>query len=158
VFARRYTVTNDAPVMREIPNQGLDAGGTISFTAKADDEDLPLDTLTYSLAPGAPAGLTINSANGAVSWSTVGVTPARYSVAVVATHTAGLTDDKQVAMTVFAPGERTALDDYVNGADPQYKWDIRSRTIGDGFIKYDVRLTSGMWRTSADVDQPLWQH
>jgi len=158
VFARRYNVTNDAPVMRQVSNLIADVGGTLAFTARADDQDLPGDTLTYTLAPGAPAGATLNPTTGEFSWNTTGVTPGRYFVTVLATDQAGLVDEKKVAMTVFAPGERTALDDYVNTLDGNYAWDIRDRVVGDGFTKYDIRLTSGMWRTTADVNLPLWQH
>ncbi|MES1212961.1 MAG: Ig domain-containing protein, partial [Singulisphaera sp.] len=84
VFARRYSAVNDAPVMREISNQITDVGGTISFTAKADDEDLPVDSLSYSLAPGAPVGATINTTTGAFNWPTAGVDPGRYFVTVQA--------------------------------------------------------------------------
>jgi len=159
VYARRYSAANDAPVMRQISNVITDVGGTITFTAVADDQDQAIDALTYSLAPGAPTGATINPASGAFTWSTAtDVAPGRYFVTVQVQDLAGLIDQKTVAMTVFAPGERTVLDDYVNTLDGNYKWDIRGRTIGDGYIKYDVLLTSGMWRTIADVNKPLWQH
>ena len=159
VFARRYSVANDAPVMQQISNLITDVGGTIAFTAKATDQDLAIDSLTFSLAAGAPAGATINPTTGAFSWSTAsGVSPGRYFVTVEVRDQAGVLDQKQVAMTVFAPGERTALDTYVNTLDSNYKWDIRDRVDGDGFTKYDIRLTSGTWRTTAEVNTPLWSH
>jgi len=158
VFARRYSAVNDAPVMRQITNQITDVGGTIAFTAKADDADSAIDTLTYSLAPGSPAGATINSTTGAFTWNTTGVTPDRYFITIIAQDLAGATDETTVATTVFAPGQRTALDDYVNAVDPTASWTIRNRVIGDGFIRYDVLLVSGSWRSAAEVDKPLWQH
>lgn len=158
VFARRYSAANDAPVMKQIQNQIADVGGTISFTAKATDEDLAIDAIQYSLGAGAPAGASINPTTGAFSWNTTDVTPGRYFVPIVATDLAGATDQTQVATTVFAPGTRTALDDYVNAIDPAYSWTIRDRVVGDGFSRYDVLLVSGNWRTTADVDKPLWQH
>ncbi|MBL9124643.1 MAG: putative Ig domain-containing protein [Planctomycetaceae bacterium] len=159
VFARRYSATNDAPVLKQIANQIADVGGTIAFTAVALDQDLAIDALTFSLAPGAPAGATIDPVTGVFSWSTAaGVDPGRYFVTVEVRDAAGLVDQKSVAMTVFAPGERTALDDYVNALDGNYKWDIRGRTVGDGYVKYDIRVTSGTWRTAAEVNNPLWQH
>jgi len=157
-FARRYSAVNDAPVMKQISNQITDVGGLIAFTAQSTDQDLAIDSLTYSLAAGAPAGATINPSTGAFSWSTVGVAPGRYFATVQVRDVAGLVDEKVVALTVFAPGERTALDDYVNTLDGAYTWDIRGRTKFDGYTKYDVLLTSGNWRTLADVNKPLWQH
>ena len=38
-------------------------------TNTATDEDLPANTLTFSLEPGAPAGASINSTNGVFSWT-----------------------------------------------------------------------------------------
>jgi PhoPQ-activated pathogenicity-related protein len=157
---RRYNVANDAPIMRQIANQASDVGGTISFTASARDADGSLDTLTYSLLAGAPAGMTINPSTGLVTWdsATSGATAGRYFATLRATDSSGTFDDMRVALTLFAPGERSPLDDYVNAIDPAYNWDIRSRVDGDGFTKYNVRLTSGTWRTSAEVNNPLWQH
>jgi len=158
IFARRYTAANDAPVLEQISNRITDVGGTITFTALAIDQDSPVDTITYTLAPGAPTGATIHPSSGAFSWNTTGLAPGRYFVTVVSTDTAGASDTKDVAMTVFAPGERTALDDFVNNLDPTYNWDIRGRTVGSGYTKYDILLTSGTWRTAAEVNRPLWQH
>jgi PhoPQ-activated pathogenicity-related protein len=158
-FVRRYNVANDAPVMRQVPNQAIDVGGTVSFAATARDADGSLDTLTYSLLAGAPAGMTIDATTGQVTWNTsTGVAAGRYFATVRATDAAGAFDTKKVAITLFSPGERTALDDYVNAIDPTYGWDIRSRVDGDGFTKYNIRLTSGTWRTAAEVNNPLWQH
>jgi PhoPQ-activated pathogenicity-related protein len=158
-FVRRYNVANDAPVMRQVPNQAIDVGGTVSFLATARDADGSLDTLTYSLLAGAPVGMTINPTTGQVTWDTsTGVAAGRYFATVQATDAAGAFDTKKVAITLFAPGERTALDDYVNAVDPAYGWDIRSRVDGDGFTKYNIRLTSGTWRSAAEVNNPLWQH
>ncbi|MBX3415675.1 MAG: putative Ig domain-containing protein [Pirellulales bacterium] len=158
VFGRGYSVVNDAPVLRQIPNKITDAGGTIAFTAAALDEDHGLDVLTYSLADGAPVGATIDAATGAFTWSTVDVEPGRYFVTIEVRDLAGTVDSMDVAMTVFAPGERTVLDDFVNAIDPAYNWDLRSRIRGDGVTKYSLLVTSGTWRTAAELNQPLWQH
>ena len=159
VYTRRYNTMNDAPVLKQISNQAIDLGGTVSFTAVAKDRDLPLDTLTYSLSASAPIGASINPVTGLFQWTPgVEVLPGRYSVTVEVHDAANLLDSKVVPITIFAPGERTPLDDYVNTLDPAYTWDIRNRTIGDGFTKYDMLVTSGTWRSLSEVNKPLWQH
>ena len=60
---------NLAPVLDPIGDQSGDELTEISFTASASDVDLPPNTLTYSLDPGAPVGASINPANGVFSWT-----------------------------------------------------------------------------------------
>src|SRR4029077_2229952 len=57
-----------APALATIGNKTVKEGDTLTFTASASDADLPQNTLTFSLAPGAPAGATINPATGVFSW------------------------------------------------------------------------------------------
>ena len=58
---------NTAPLLTQIPDLAVDEGALLSFTAA--DADVPANTLTFSLAPGAPAGAFINSTNGAFTWT-----------------------------------------------------------------------------------------
>lgn len=54
----------------------------------------------------------------------------------------------------------TVLQTYVDTPDPSYSFELR-QTLNDpaGQYKvYDVRMTSQTWRTTADVNRPLWQH
>src|SRR5262249_21321003 len=95
-FAPRYSAVNDAPVLKQIQNQAVDVGNVIPFPATASDEDLAIDTISYSLAPGAPSGAAINSSTGAFSWNTTGATPGRYFVTVRATDNNGGVDEKKV--------------------------------------------------------------
>ncbi len=60
---------NSAPVLAEIANQTVDELKPLSLTMKASDTDDPVNTLTFSLGEGAPAGMTINSASGLLSWT-----------------------------------------------------------------------------------------
>ena len=60
---------NSAPVFPRIAKQIIPEGALRSFAAGATDADIPANTLTYSLEPGAPAGMTIDAATGVVSWT-----------------------------------------------------------------------------------------
>ncbi|HAM70149.1 MAG TPA: hypothetical protein DCM86_00710, partial [Verrucomicrobiales bacterium] len=59
---------NVAPVLAAIGDKGVKAGSLLTFTAVATDADLPVQTLTYTLDPGAPAGAVMTPA-GVFSWT-----------------------------------------------------------------------------------------
>src|ERR1019366_7455454 len=61
---------NHAPAFGTIADQTVNEGTTFTLTLPASDPDLPNDTLSFSLGAGAPPGMTIDSANGIIQWST----------------------------------------------------------------------------------------
>ncbi len=63
-------LVNTAPVLTAIPAATIDEGETLNLTSSATDADVPANNLTFSLAPGAPPGMTINPNSGAISWAT----------------------------------------------------------------------------------------
>lgn len=60
---------NSAPVLAEIAGQTVDELKPISIAVNASDADDPTNALSFSLGAGAPSGMTINPATGAVSWT-----------------------------------------------------------------------------------------
>src|SRR4029078_11199611 len=90
---------NVAPVLAPIGNKTVKEGSTLTFMASATDVDLPVQTLTYSLAPGAPSGASINPTTGVFTWTPAeGPGNSPYSVtiqvsdgAVVTSETIGIT-------------------------------------------------------------------
>jgi len=60
--------SNEAPVLAAIGNQSVDELIELTFTASASDSDLPAQTLTFSLDPGAPAGASITT-GGVFTWT-----------------------------------------------------------------------------------------
>lgn len=52
----------------------------------------------------------------------------------------------------------TSLDRYVAAPDPSYEWKLVNTIEEDGYTTYVIDLTSQTWRTTQDVDRPLWQH
>lgn len=77
------TESNAAPVLRPFIDQTITGGETLRLVAEAVDSDVPRNLLTFSLDPGAPAGMTINSANGAFLWTpTPAQTPSTNQVTV----------------------------------------------------------------------------
>ncbi|MDH7501585.1 MAG: putative Ig domain-containing protein [Verrucomicrobiota bacterium] len=66
----RVTVTevNSPPVVASLADKTVNEGELLLFTAQATDPDVPVNRLTFSLAPGAPEGATIDSKTGAFYW------------------------------------------------------------------------------------------
>jgi PhoPQ-activated pathogenicity-related protein len=52
----------------------------------------------------------------------------------------------------------TALDRYVRKPDPTYSWKIVCKVQDNGVTQLVVDLKSQTWRTTKDVDRPVWQH
>src|SRR2546422_566344 len=59
---------NLAPVLTVPANQTMAEQTTLNVSATATDADLPANTLTFALVS-APAGMSINPASGAISWT-----------------------------------------------------------------------------------------
>ncbi len=68
-----FTITvkevNQPPVLNPLFDQTISEQAPFSFVATATDSDLPANTLTYSLDPGAPLGASINPTNGTFAWT-----------------------------------------------------------------------------------------
>ncbi len=60
---------NLPPVLAAIGARRVDEGSLLTFTASATDDDLPVNTLTFSLDSGAPTGATINPTTGQFRWT-----------------------------------------------------------------------------------------
>jgi PhoPQ-activated pathogenicity-related protein len=57
----------------------------------------------------------------------------------------------------FPDGE-TALDRYVARPDATYAWKVVEEVAGSPITQYVIALKSQTWRTSRDVDRPVWEH
>ncbi|MBX7134583.1 MAG: putative Ig domain-containing protein [Fimbriimonadaceae bacterium] len=100
-FQVTVTEANLPPAIVAIPNQIIDEEAAFSYQIVASDPDLPGQTLTYYVAPGAPAGLTVDPQSGVLSWTPtesqgVGI----YSVTVGVQDGLGGVDEKSFQITV----------------------------------------------------------
>jgi hypothetical protein len=70
-FAVDVLAVNHPPAFAAIPAQVASTGRTLQFLVSgyASDPDHPAQTLTYGLAPGDPAGASIDPATGLFTWS-----------------------------------------------------------------------------------------
>jgi len=70
---QRFTVIvqgiNHAPVLAAIPDQTVNEGALLTFTASATDQEQPIQTLTYSLGSGTPDGAAIDASTGVFTWT-----------------------------------------------------------------------------------------
>jgi autotransporter-associated beta strand protein len=104
-----FTVTvnevNTVPSLPAIADRTIHAGQTLTFTNSATDSDLPANTLSYSLDPGAPASANVGSSSGIFTWATtvsdVNTTNA-ITVRVIDDGTPALDDSKSFTVTVVS--------------------------------------------------------
>src|SRR5947207_1940715 len=67
-FTVTVTEVNLAPVLSVPADQTIAEQTTLNVSASATDADLPANSLTFALVS-SPAGMTINPASGAISWT-----------------------------------------------------------------------------------------
>ncbi len=104
VDAEAFTVTvaevNVAPVFDAIGDVHIDECVVSTFTVTAADTDIPANTLTFSLADGAPDGVSIDATTGVLTWTpTEEQGPAAYEIPVVVSDGA-LEDTAAVTVNV----------------------------------------------------------
>src|SRR5262249_36141151 len=54
--------------------------------------------------------------------------------------------------------KKTPLDDYLAKPDPTYAWKLVKTIPGDGVTSFVLDLKSQSWRSTPEVDRPVWQH
>ena len=62
---------NSAPILAPIQNYTINEGSRLVITNHATDYDIPAQTFTWSLGPGAPTGAAIDPASGVFTWQPV---------------------------------------------------------------------------------------
>jgi hypothetical protein len=96
--------SNTPPTLNTLVNRSAHAGYPVSFTATANDPDLPGQTLTYSLVNTVPAGATIGASSGVFNWTptTNQISAHTISVRVTDNGSPNLSDTKSFTLTVLA--------------------------------------------------------
>ena len=101
---------NENPILDPVPEITANEHETAAFTATATDIDLPVQTLTFSLA-GAPAAATIDPATGEFSWITTEADgPNDYTFQVIVTDDLGGSDSVDVTVHVLETDEPPVVD------------------------------------------------
>jgi PhoPQ-activated pathogenicity-related protein len=63
-----------------------------------------------------------------------------------------------LAAAVCAGQPPTALDRYVAAPDPNYRYELVTKTDRGSFTFYSIDMTSQKWRTEQEVNRTLWKH
>jgi cyclophilin family peptidyl-prolyl cis-trans isomerase len=96
---------NSPPQLQPIQNQGVGIGVELAFLVSTLDNDIPNDTLTYSLTS-APVGATITPAanfQGQFRWTPTGAQAGLHSITVRVTDAAGQFSEQTFQVTVDDP-------------------------------------------------------
>ncbi|RME95372.1 MAG: hypothetical protein D6766_03445, partial [Verrucomicrobia bacterium] len=77
---------NSPPTLEPIPDRKVWEGDLVSFTAVAQDPDLPADTLSFGLGEGAPEGAGVDPLSGLFHWvPNEAQSPGEHPITVVVT-------------------------------------------------------------------------
>lgn len=68
-FGVNVNEVNQAPSLEAVGDQVIEGTETLALTLAAQDPDLPANQLTFSLEPGAPAGMKLDAGTGQLTWS-----------------------------------------------------------------------------------------
>ncbi len=138
---------NLAPVLAAIGNKTGVIGVPITFTVTATDADLPANSLTFSLDPGAPAGATIDATTGVFTW--VPITNGTFPVTIRVTDngTPPLSDSEAILIVLgFGP------------ASPVLQ-PIPNMTVDEGAVLTQTISASdpnNLTLTFTKISGPLW--
>ncbi|MCW5556269.1 MAG: putative Ig domain-containing protein [Verrucomicrobiae bacterium] len=132
---------NQAPVLSVIPNQTTVAGGLLTFTVTATDEDLPANTLTFSLGADAPPGMTLQSSSGVLTWqvpATAGGATNEVTVRVTDNGEPSLEATRTFRVVVTQPSAQSLAIEFVEGGQ------LRLRLTGSVGQTYLIEHSTDM--------------
>ena len=92
-------------MLTAIPNQLVHAGMAVVISNSVSDPDLPVNTLAFSLLPGAPGSASIDPNSGLFSWLTTDADVNTTNQVTVHVHDNGvplLADEKSFIITVIS--------------------------------------------------------
>jgi len=156
--AKTFTITveevNRVPQLGVVADQTTAPGSTVAFMAMGSDDDIPAQTLTYSLGAGAPAGASIDSATGEFSWAVPAGASAGTQVIEITVSDSSvpvLSASRSVNITV----EVTAVEP-PRVSPPQAQGDAFGLAVitaaGRNYIlEYKDALSDGVWTALAPV-------
>ncbi len=148
VVAGTVTVVNEVPTIDAIANVSLSWTASYSALATANDPDLAngCETLTFSKLAG-PAGLSVNSATGALSWSPTGADIGINAVTIQIADACGATASTsyEICVTNAAPviASCSSPDRTCWGAEVSGSVDASDPDGGPAALSYSVARFNG---------------
>lgn len=118
-FSVEVTEKNTPPHLAPLPDLEVEQGETLAFIASAEDPDLPPQSLTYHLLPGAPPTASINSETGAFVWTLdPDLPPDTYTVAIEVTDSsADAGRDTATFDVIVIPRFRVVINEIMTAPD-----------------------------------------
>ncbi len=153
-----FSVSNTAPTLAAIGNRAVNEASTLSFSVAATDTDVPAQTLTYSLEPGAPSGVALNTSTGAFTWTPSSLQgPATYTATFRVTDLYGASDAETIFITVndtqTPTGQGSGLfGEYFDSADLTSK----KATHNDARVNFDWGAGSPDFLLDSDSFSARW--
>ena len=149
---------NAAPVLAAIGSKTVLPMVALTFTATATDPDIPVNTLTFSLDAGAPAGAAIDGVTGVFSWTPTATGSYPVTIRVTDDGTPPLSDFEAITIIVSEQAAATTLRQ--NSPNPfgmATRFDYRLQNAGHVRIAlYDIRGREV--RVLVDEDQGAGDH
>jgi hypothetical protein len=140
-FAITVVEVNEAPLLDAIGNKTVDEQAILTFTATASDQDLPADTLTFSLDAGSIAmGMSINASIGEFSWTPTESQGGSSYNATITVSDGAATHAETIAITVNDAPTTTGISD-VEVAEDALDTVIDLFSAFDDVENLDVDLT-----------------
>lgn len=146
---------NQAPNLGKIEAQSGSWGNEIKFQAGADDNDLPKNTLTFSLV-NAPTGTGIDTENGDFSWTPTSAQIGKHTFKIKVTDngTPNLSAEGPVEITVSKRATKLEYSGAASGqySDPATVKATLTDTDGNALPGLSVSFTIGTQSTSATTN------
>jgi hypothetical protein len=140
---------NTPPTLETISDVVLTLGRSLSLIVTATDADLPPQTLTFSLGPGAPAGAAIDPVTGVLSW-TPGVAGANAISVIVSDNGSPSMSATRTFMVRVALPPGLGQAGFSSGEQFTFGWPT---TPGQGYqVEYTEDLSANSW---VPVGDPL---
>jgi hypothetical protein len=129
---------NVAPTLEPIPDRSALNGASFTLQVVAADADLPANRLTFSLE-GAPAGMTIDAATGAISWTPAQAQTGAHNATVRVTDngTPALSATAAFQVTVTGQELRLAIQPVAGGL-------MQVQITGDISLNYELQVSSDL--------------
>jgi len=133
---------NIAPMLAGIGAQSAQEGVLFTLTVSAEDDDLPAQTLTYSLGVNAPEGASIGSGTGVFTWTpAVGNTTNSVTVVVTDSGIPELSDSETFEIVVSGGLVVTGI--VVVDGEVTVTW---SAVPGESYqVEYSDAVTGSAW-------------
>jgi autotransporter-associated beta strand protein len=135
---------NSAPYVGPLTNHSLTTGQTLIVTPVGQDAESP--TLAWSLAPGSPAGATIDPVTGVFTWTPIASEVGSHTITIVATDSATppLSAQSSFQVDVAFPYLWDANTTTTNAQDGAGNWNTTGTNwwFGTGNVAWDSSRTA----------------